>query len=273
MKTIYNLHGKEQTGTHMSQASLKRGAYLLVVFTLAGCANDQALHTTLNDNTQSLGNLLREQQAKIMAKVSTQEVYSEVVQADAHLQSMRELCKKPGKLSARCNFYTDLGDEFTAKIMFNAAKYYAVNGDAESIKILKELLARFTVRSVVGEANSLLQRCTEWDSFTPGWKAELSGDYATALKEYKAMDDQRALYKVGEMLNGSEGIPRDRKLAAEWYLRAAEKGYAPAQYRLGMLLIDGEGGKQEEKEGMGWLQKAADQKYGPAMEALAPKGR
>jgi len=38
-----------------------------------------------------------------------------------------------------------------------------------------------------------------------------------------------------------EGVPRDHKLAARWYLRAAERGYARAQNNLGFMYGFGEG--------------------------------
>jgi len=237
---------------------------------IAGCAADNTLRPDLNRNTQAVSDLLNEQEAMIVAKASPPDVYGKVAQAEPYLKAIRERCTKP--LPPECTFYIGLNDYFTARMMFNAGKYYARNSDREKAEqILRDLTARFTdytAQSEVKRAAVLLENLAEWDSFSPGWKAYLLGDYAAALKEFAGSDDPKSWYEVGRMYYLGDGVPIDGKKAAEWYLKAAEKGFAPAQYRLGMLHLNGDGVPQDWKEAKKWFEKAADQKYLPAKEVL-----
>ena len=52
--------------------------------------------------------------------------------------------------------------------------------------------------------------------------------------------------------------------ALEWYRKAAEQGYAPAQVNLGSLYAEGQGTPQDFQEALRWYHKAADQGYAPA---------
>lgn len=57
--------------------------------------------------------------------------------------------------------------------------------------------------------------------------------------------------------------------AAEWYRRAAEQGYAPAQYRLGLCLENGTGIGKSRREADEWYRKAAAQGYSDAVQKLS----
>ncbi|MEE8544981.1 MAG: tetratricopeptide repeat protein, partial [Alphaproteobacteria bacterium] len=80
--------------------------------------------------------------------------------------------------------------------------------------------------------------------FDDGVVAYISGDYATALREYRLAAEQgdaSAQNNLGVMYAMGRGVPQDSALAAQWYRRAAEQGDARAQYNLGFMYADGRG--------------------------------
>lgn len=107
-----------------------------------------------------------------------------------------------------------------------------------------------------------------WADFDKGQEAYLMKDYAKAMQEYKNDDDPKAMYMVGYMYDHGEGAPQDIKEAAQWYLKAAEKGNAKAQYRLGLLYATGSGVDKDLKEAEKWYKKSSFQGFLPAKEAL-----
>lgn len=96
----------------------------------------------------------------------------------------------------------------------------------------------------------------------------LLGHYAKAMKEYKAEGSPQSCYLVGYMYDHGEGVPQDGKAAAEWYLKAADKGVVEAQYRLGVAYANGYGVERDLKTAEKWYKKAAAQGFVPAKEAL-----
>ena len=104
--------------------------------------------------------------------------------------------------------------------------------------------------------------------FDKGQEAYLMKDYARAMQEYKNDDDPKAMYQVGYMYDHGEGVDQDIKEAAQWYLKAAEKGNARAQYRVGLLYATGSGVDKDLKEAAKWYKKASFQGFLPAREAL-----
>lgn len=65
-------------------------------------------------------------------------------------------------------------------------------------------------------------------------------------------------------------VPRDFVQAADWYRKAADQGYAPAQYKLGLLLQQKESGViKDEAQAAAWLRKAADQGNAAGEASLA----
>jgi TPR repeat protein len=206
----------------------------------------------------------------IGAKAAPGDVYGKVPQADPYLKAMRDMCTKP--LTPECTFSIGLNDYFSARMMFNSGRYYARHDDKEKAgQILRELTARFTEEtypSDVARARTLLGYLAAWDTFSPGWKAYYLDDYAAALKEFIGSDDPKSMYEVARMYYLGDGVPADPKKAVEWYLKAADKGFAPAQYRLGMLYVSGDGVLQDRKEARKWIEKAADQRFEPARNAL-----
>ena len=59
--------------------------------------------------------------------------------------------------------------------------------------------------------------------------AAKSGDFATALREWKPLAEQGiadAQFKLGLMYSLGRSVPQDYKTAVKWYRLAAEQGHA-----------------------------------------------
>jgi len=72
--------------------------------------------------------------------------------------------------------------------------------------------------------------------YQKGLDAYESGDYATALKEWKPLADQGhvvAQYNLGIGYANGKGVIQDYKGALKWFKLAAKQGHAEAQYRKG----------------------------------------
>jgi uncharacterized protein len=69
-------------------------------------------------------------------------------------------------------------------------------------------------------------------------------DFAAAIAVWRPLAEAgnaEAQTLLGAMYWSGEGVQRDHKEAAKWYLRAAEKGYARAQNDIGFMYGFGEG--------------------------------
>ena len=98
--------------------------------------------------------------------------------------------------------------------------------------------------------------------FQKGLTAYYSGDYATALREWKPLGEQgvaSAQYNLGLMYRNAEGVPQDDKTAVKWYTLAAEQDDASAQNNLGVMYRNGEGVPQDYKTAVKWYTLAAEQ--------------
>ena len=97
--------------------------------------------------------------------------------------------------------------------------------------------------------------------FDDGVVAYISGDYATALREYRLAAEQgdaSAQNNLGVMYAMGRGVAQDDALAAQWYRRAAEQGDARAQYNLGFMYADGRGVARDYALAVKWYRLAAD---------------
>ena len=91
-------------------------------------------------------------------------------------------------------------------------------------------------------------------------------DYATAQQELTPLaerGDARAQNKIGRMYSLGQGVPKDSRAAAEYFLKAAEQGNAEAQGMLGYMYLVGDGAPQSNGRAYEWISKAA--KQGDAM--------
>jgi len=95
-----------------------------------------------------------------------------------------------------------------------------------------------------------------------GYIAYEAGDYATALREWRALAEQgdaQAQHNLASMYNKGEGVGADDSEAAKWYLLAAKQGVSSAQYNLGNAYRNGEGVNQDYSEAKKWYLLAAEQ--------------
>ena len=98
--------------------------------------------------------------------------------------------------------------------------------------------------------------------FQRGLTAHKSGDYATALREWKPLakqGDAAAQFNLGVMYEKGQGVPQDDKTAVKWYKLAAKQGHANGQSNLGVMYRDGRGVPQDYKTAVKWYKLAAEQ--------------
>ncbi|BCP51701.1 hemagglutinin [Kaistia sp. 32K] len=90
------------------------------------------------------------------------------------------------------------------------------------------------------------------------------------LETAAAKGDAVAAFEMGRRLSeGGNGVPKDARLAADWYQRSAEAGLAIAQYRTGSLYERGEGVQRDLAAAQGWYEKASAQGNARATHNLA----
>ncbi len=68
-----------------------------------------------------------------------------------------------------------------------------------------------------------------------------------------------AQFNLGLMYANGEGVPQDMEQAAELFKKAAEQGHVDAQNNLGAMYFTGEGVARDEKKAIEWFEKAAAQ--------------
>jgi localization factor PodJL len=92
---------------------------------------------------------------------------------------------------------------------------------------------------------------------------------AQALRELADAGNAAAQYELATRYAEGRLMPRDFKLAADWYEKAAVRGLGPAQYRLGSLYEKGIGVTRDLARAKDWYEKAANQGHSHAMHNLA----
>ena len=105
-----------------------------------------------------------------------------------------------------------------------------------------------------------------------GLAAYDKADYAKAQQELTPLaekGDAQAQNKLGRMHSLGQGVPKDARAAAEWFLKAAEQGVAEAQSMLGYMYLVGDGAPQSNGKAYEWLRKAAEQGQHYAQSNLA----
>ena len=109
------------------------------------------------------------------------------------------------------------------------------------------------------------------------------GDVKAAEEKFKAlMADAKAgdpaaqnslgvMYYTGEAVSknlSGKVLNNDPELAAGWFFRAAEQGYADAQFNLGLMYANGEGVPQDMEQAVELFKKAAEQGHVDAQNNL-----
>ena len=81
-------------------------------------------------------------------------------------------------------------------------------------------------------------------TFEKGLTAFKSGDYETALREWKPLAEQghaKSQYNLGVMYRDGQGVTKDYKTAVEWFRLAAKQGHALSQGKLSAIYALGQG--------------------------------
>ena len=103
--------------------------------------------------------------------------------------------------------------------------------------------------------------------FAKGLAAAESGDYTTALQEWRPLAEQGnadAQYKLGIMYRHGEGVTQDYQAAIKWFKLAAEQGNVSAQSNLGAIYDQGLGITQDSSAAFKWFKLAAESGNGYA---------
>lgn len=111
-----------------------------------------------------------------------------------------------------------------------------------------------------------------WAGFSEGYAAYSSGDYVTAMKEFRPLAEQGSAHSqwfIGQMYEHAYGVPKDYAEAARWYQMAAERGHSSAQNDLGAFYRWGAGVKQNYQEAAKWYRLAAEDGLSSAQFNLA----
>ena len=92
--------------------------------------------------------------------------------------------------------------------------------------------------------------------FAAGVNAYKSGDFESALKEWRPLADQGyadAQWALASMYHHGDGVQQNYQSAFKWYKLAAEQGNAIAQNSLGEMYRQGQGVNQDRIRALMWF--------------------
>lgn len=98
--------------------------------------------------------------------------------------------------------------------------------------------------------------------FADGTLAYQDGDYERAYNEWLPLaraGNAAAQRNIGQLYRLGLGVPKDLKVAANWYRLAADQGLSRAQANLGVMYLRGEGIERDPVKAADWFNKAAEQ--------------
>ena len=113
--------------------------------------------------------------------------------------------------------------------------------------------------------------CNATADFKSGGAAYMSGDYETAAREFLPLaekGDHRAMYAIGSMYAGGQGVPLDLKEAFKWFQKAASYGRPDAMFKIGLMYDGGHGVENDSKKALHWFGKSATSGYNLAQFKL-----
>ena len=87
-------------------------------------------------------------------------------------------------------------------------------------------------------------------------------DYRKAVEWFLKATEQEfapAQTLLGDRYYYGEGVDKDYGKAVKWYQKASEQGHTPGQYKLGNCYSRGTGVEQDDRKAAEWYRKAADQ--------------
>ncbi len=127
------------------------------------------------------------------------------------------------------------------------------------------MIARFIAATLVVSAG-----VASAGDFDAGVKAYQRGNYAAALREFRALAEQgipEAQFNLGRMYHQGEGLAGNFRRAHFWFLQAAkpamDQGIPEAQLALGIMYYQGQGTAQDYAAAASWFGQAAG--YGVAV--------
>lgn len=103
----------------------------------------------------------------------------------------------------------------------------------------------------------------------PAFEAAPADAGPAALREAADGGDPKAMFEIASRYAEGRGVASDMAVAAKWYEKSAELGFAPAQYRIGNLHEKGLGVTRDVAKAKTWYQMAAAQGNASAMHNLA----
>ncbi len=110
--------------------------------------------------------------------------------------------------------------------------------------------------------------------FNDGVFAYARGDYEKAWQTMMPLAQNSkhpyAQYYLGVMFANGQGIEKDEKEAAKWYLEASKQGVKEAMYKLAKMYSAGKGVPQDYEAAYAWLKVAAHLGHKKSKLALDP---
>lgn len=120
-----------------------------------------------------------------------------------------------------------------------------------------------------------------WAGFDEGMNAYTSGDYDTAVREFKLLaekGDKESQYLLGLLYEEGQGLRKDDVEAAYWYARSAGQGFVDAYFALGQLFVHRKGELQDRMAAHHWFSLAkeyghrlGDQEMQRNLNAMSPE--
>ncbi len=98
-------------------------------------------------------------------------------------------------------------------------------------------------------------------SVEDGYAAYDDGDYEKAKSIFHALaekGDAKAMNAIGLLYSWGKAYPHNRKIACDWYEKAAHLGYSSAEYNFARCFEKEEGRKRSIKQQIEWFTKAAE---------------
>ena len=108
--------------------------------------------------------------------------------------------------------------------------------------------------------------------YEDGVNAALSGDYATAFREFSIAAESgldMAQYNLGILYYMGQGTAKDFDAAFRCTSLAAAQGHVAAQFNLAALYYEGQGVQQDREEAFRWYESAAAANHSPAQLSAA----
>lgn len=150
--------------------------------------------------------------------------------------------------------------------LIGITSYYMSKGEqlnfALPVEWVNELPQRSKLASVNKPRIASTAGATQGSELQNGIRALHAGDYTAAFETLTRLARERnavALFYLGVMYYGGDGVQKDEARAVTWWRKAAAQGYALAQYNLGLMYYGGQGVPHDYARTVAWWRRAAAQ--------------